>query len=146
MSFRDLQIKKEYRSLHDNIACDFYIPILKHATSYKRAVGFFSSSALIEISKGISYLVQNNGIVQIVASPHLSDEDIEAIRKGYNLRNEIIKNSIIKNLTNTDNYFEQERLNLLANLIADSKLDIKIALTEEASNFGMYHEKSGDFF
>jgi superfamily II DNA or RNA helicase len=145
MAFSDLQIKQEYRSPHDNIVSEFYIPILKHATSYKRAVGFFSSSALIEISKGISYLVQNDGIVQIVASPHLSDEDIEAIKKGYNLRNEIIKNAIIKNLTYSDNYFEQERLNLLANLIADSKLDIKIALTEEASNFGMYHEKMGIF-
>ena len=145
MSFRDLQIKKEYRSLHDNIASDFYIPILKHANSYKRAVGFFSSSVLAGISKGIGYLVQNDGIVQIVASPHLSDEDIEAIKKGYNLRNEIIKNAIIRNLTFSDDYFEQERLNLLANLIADSKLDLKVALTEEASNFSMYHEKMGIF-
>jgi len=145
MSFRDLYIKQEYRSPHDNIVSDFYIPILKHATSYKRAVGFFSSTALNEISKGISFLVQNNGIVQIVASPYLSDEDIEAIKKGYNLRNEIIKNAIIKALSYSDNYFEQERLNLLANLIADNKLDIKIAITEEESNFGMYHEKMGIF-
>ena len=145
MAFSDLQIKQEYRSPHDNIVSDFYIPILKHAISYKRAVGFFSSTALNEISKGISFLVQNNGIVQIVASPYLSDEDIEAIRKGYNLRDEIIKNAIIRTLTQSDNYFEQERLNLLANLIADSKLDIKIAITEEANNFGMYHEKMGIF-
>jgi len=145
MTFRDIHIKQEYRSPHDNIVSDFYIPILKHATSYKRAVGFFSSSALNDISKGISFLVQNNGIVQIVASPYLSDEDIESIRKGYNLRNEIIKKAIIKTLTYSDNYFEQERLNLLANLIADSKLDIKIAITEEASSFGMYHEKMGIF-
>jgi superfamily II DNA or RNA helicase len=145
MAFRDIHIKQEYRSPHDNIVNDFYIPILKHATSYKRAVGFFSSSALIEISKGISYLVQNDGNVQIVASPHLSDKDIEAIKKGYNLRDEIIKNAIIRNLTFSNNYFEQERLNLLANLIADSKLDIKVAITEETSNFGMYHEKMGIF-
>jgi superfamily II DNA or RNA helicase len=145
MAFKDLDIKQEYRSPHDNIVSDFYIPILKHATSYKRAVGYFSSTALVEISKGICSLVQNDGVVQIVASPYLSDEDVEAIRKGYNLRNEIIKNAIIKTLTCSDNCFEQERLNLLANLIADSKLDIKIAITEEESNFGMYHEKMGFF-
>jgi superfamily II DNA or RNA helicase len=146
MSFRNLHIKQEYRSPHDNIVSDFYTPILKNATSYKRAVGFFSSTALNEISKGICFLVQNDGIIQIVASPYLSDEDIEAIKKGYDLRNEIIKDAIIRTLTFSDNYFEQERLNLLANLIADSKLDIKIAITEEGSNFGMYHEKMGLFY
>ena len=49
MSFSDCVIKSEYRSLIDNVVQDFYLPILHEAVSYKRAVGFFSSSALAEM-------------------------------------------------------------------------------------------------
>ena len=43
MSFTDIDIKPEYRSRLDNVIKDFYIPVLKEAVLYKRAVGFFSS-------------------------------------------------------------------------------------------------------
>ena len=58
MSFKELDIKKEYRSLLDSVAKDFYIPLLIQAVKYQRAVGFFSSSCLVEISKGISELAK----------------------------------------------------------------------------------------
>ena len=67
MSFKDYVIKNEYRSLIDNVVQDFYIPLLNESVSYKRAVGFFSSSALVELSKGITGLIRNNGKIQIVA-------------------------------------------------------------------------------
>ena len=91
MSFLDVEIKPEYRSLIDDMIEDFYIPLLNEAIIYKRAVGFFSSSALIEISKGISGLIKNGGKIQLVASPKLNDEDIEAIEKGFEQRNKIIE-------------------------------------------------------
>ena len=58
MSLRDVQIKKEYRSLLDNVAKEFYVPLLSQAISYKRAVGFFSSTALVSMTKGIAGLVK----------------------------------------------------------------------------------------
>lgn len=143
MSLQDVQIKNEYRSLIDNVAKDFYIPLLQQAVLYKRAVGFFSSSALIEISKGIAGLVNNGGKIRLVASPYLSNDDIEAMRKGYKMRNKIIENALLRELHEVNDVYEQERLNLLAQLIADGILDIKIALTENDGNIGMYHEKMG---
>ena len=92
MSLQDIEIKKEYRSRLDNVARDFYIPLLNQAVSYKRSVGFFSSSILVEISKGIIGLVKNGGKIQLIASPRLSDEDVTAIRKGYEQRNKVIQN------------------------------------------------------
>ncbi|MBF7081854.1 DEAD/DEAH box helicase family protein [Desulfallas sp. Bu1-1] len=143
MGLKDVEIKNEYRSLIDKVAQEFYIPLLQHAISYKRAVGFFSSSILVEISKGISALVKNGGSIQLVASPYLSDDDIEAIRTGYALRDSIIKSSVLRQLKDPKTPFEKERLNMLANLIADGILDIKIAFTEDESKMGMYHEKMG---
>lgn len=143
MSLQDVDIKSEYRSLIHNIAGDFFIPALKEAVSYKRAVGFFSSTALVEISKGIAGLVKNGGTVQLVASPHLSEEDAAAIKSGYAQREKLVRDSVLRELNTPNNEFEAERLNLLANLIAENKLDIKIAFVEDSSKMGMYHEKMG---
>lgn len=142
MSLKDVSIKKEYRSLLDNVAKEFYVPLLSEAISYKRAVGFFSSTVLVEISKGISALVKNGGTIQLIVSPYLSDEDVEAIRKGYS-RRDVISKALLAGLKEPENKFQAERLNLLANLIADGVLDIRIALTESDFQMGMYHEKMG---
>ena len=140
----DSEIKTEYRSLIDNVVQDFYIPLLREADSYKRAVGFFSSTSLVEISKGIGSMAERGGHIQIVASPYLSDEDLDAIRKGYEDRDRIIEGALIRSLSDehTD-YYSMQRLNLLAALIADGILDIRIAYTEDQAGIGMYHEKMG---
>ena len=143
MSFQELDIKKEYRSLLDSVAKDFYIPLLSQAVKYQRAVGFFSSSSLVEISKGISELAKNGGKIQLVASPYLSDEDVEAIKSGYAMRDQVVKEAIRREMTEGRTPFEKARLNLLANLISDNILDIKIAFTEDSDRMGMYHEKMG---
>ena len=144
MSLKDCVIKTEYRSLIDNVITEFYIPLLSEAKIYRRAVGFFSSTALIEISKGISNLVLNGGKICIVASPHLSDEDVMAIKKGYDERDKIIENALLRQITTKPvDYYSLERLNLLAHLISDNILDIKIAYMEKDGIIGMYHEKMG---
>ena len=144
MSLQDHIIKSEYRSLIDNVVQDFYIPLLNEAVFYRRAVGFFSSSSLVEISKGIASLAKRGGKIQIVASPYLSDDDVEAIRKGYEDRDKIIEKALLNQLSDeTLDYYSMERLNLLATLIAEGILDIRIAYTEDHKGIGMYHEKMG---
>lgn len=144
MEISKCKIKSEYRSLIDNVVQDFYIPLLKNAVCYKRAVGFFSSTSLVEISKGIAEMAKHGGKIQIVASPYLSEDDIEAIKKGYSNREEVIESALLRELSDEHiDYYSMERLNLLANLIADEVLDIRIAYTEDKNGIGMYHEKMG---
>lgn len=143
MGFRELDIKSEYRSLIDDIISEFYIPALEKAVLYKRAVGFFSSTALIEVSKGICGLVKNGGRILLVASPLLQPEDVEAIKRGYEERTTVVERVLLQAITAPRNYFEEQRLNLLANLIAEGILDIKIAFTEGDGCVGIYHEKVG---
>lgn len=107
MSLKDKRIKSEYRSLIDNVVQDFYIPLLHESTSYKRAVGFFSSSALVEISKGIADMAKDGGKIEIVASPYLSDDDIQAIKEGYENRQKIIEGALIRQLSDEhEDYLE----------------------------------------
>lgn len=147
MNFQDLEleieIKEEYRSLQDDIVKEFYYPLLRAAQKYQRAVGFFSSSALIEISQGITGLIQNGGTIELIASPKLSQEDVEAIEKGMALREEIIAARLNDSIQVPKNEQEEKRLNLLINLIAQGKLTIKIAVLEKNKRLGIYHEKMG---
>lgn len=143
MTLRDIGIKPEYRSLMDNIASDFIVPALQESIQYDRAVGFFSSTALVEISKGLGAFVANGGKMRLIASPHLSEHDIVAIDQGYKKREEVISAALIAELREPRNYEEKDRLNLLANLVASGILEIRIAFTEKSGGIGIYHEKVG---
>lgn len=142
MGFQDLTILRSYKTNKNDIVKEFYIPILKQATLYRRAVGFFSSTALIELSKGIAGLIKNNGRIEFIVSPLLSEEDIEAIKRGYDER-EIISKSLLREFREPKNKSEAERLNWLASLIATGRLEIKVAFTPPQKTTGMYHEKIG---
>jgi len=143
LSFQELSLKAEYRSFSDDMVKDFYIPVLDKSIRYDRAVGFFSSTALIEITRGLAGLIRNKGKVRIIASPRLSQEDIEAITYGYKSRYEIIELSILRSFEEESNMFDKKRLNLLAHLITNGIVDIKIALIEDSTGFGIFHEKMG---
>lgn len=143
MSFRDIELKPEYRSRLDNVIRDFYNPVLKQAVTYKRAVGFFSSSALLSLTAGICGLIENGGAIQMIASPRLSPEDIDAINDGIRRRDEVIKDALLRELRDPKGKFEEARLNLLSNLIAAGRLEIKIAFLEDDNTVGMFHEKLG---
>ena len=146
MSLRELVLNTEYRSSIALTSRDFYAPILKVASKYDRAVGFFSSSSLVHIAEGLLPFVNNGGTIRLVASPILNQEDIEAIKHGYEKRESVIVGAIMRELYEPKNFRDSERLNLLANLIADGRLDIKITLVENNKNYGIYHEKMGIFF
>ncbi len=141
MSFRDLNIKLSYISYGDeNIANSFLVPALKEAKIYKRSVGFFSSGVFSKLTDGIIALSRNGGKMQIVASPQLSQEDIEAINLGYKKRNEIISESFSRDFLRETEQLADEKLHLLATLIANGILDIKIATV---GSTGIYHDKLG---
>ena len=143
MSLRDIELKLEYNTLVDNISRDFYVPLLSQAVSYDRAVGLFSSSSLVEISKGLVQLANNGGKVRLLVSPYLSESDIEAIRYGYELRDKVIKDALLRELHKPSNKFQAVHLNMLANLIADEIVDIRVVVTESAGQLGMFHTKIG---
>ena len=140
MSFKDLHIKNEYRSFTDDIVRDFYTPVLREAVLYQRAVGFFSSSALVMLTKGIDGLVGNGGRIEIVASPRLSKEDVDEISRGYELR-KVIEQALLRELDALP--AECETLSYVASLVATEKLDIKIAFLSSRNEIAMYHEKMG---
>ena len=128
MSYREINILRNYKTNKNDIVRDFYNPVLKNSVLYKRAVGFFSSTALIEMAKGISGLIQNGGKIKFIVSPILSDEDVEAISKGYDER-KLVENALMREFKEPQNHSDKERLNWLAHLISSGRMEIKVAFT-----------------
>ena len=141
MNYQELEIKRSYVSVgQENIAKSFLTPVLKCTKSYKRSVGFFSSSVLQPIVDGIVALARNNGKIQLIASPNLTEDDIHAISTGYEAREKVISASFTRDFMKEIEVFDDAKLQLLATLIARGTLDIKIAVTD---TLGIYHDKLG---
>ena len=141
MSFKDLDIKLSYISCgEENIAKSFLVPALKQTKKYRRSVGFFSSGVFGPIIDGIVALSRNGGTIELVASPKLNEDDIKAINLGYLHRAQIIEDAFTRDFLSEIESLDDAKLQLLATLIANGTLDIKIAVTETD---GIYHDKLG---
>ncbi|ALC90609.1 hypothetical protein AM500_13045 [Bacillus sp. FJAT-18017] len=145
MGFKELDISFQYRSdnEHGSIINDFYIPVLSETKIYSRAVGYFTSHSLVLAAKGLGQLINRGGKMRLIASPYLTEEDVDAIKKGYKSRDEVIENSLLREIKDPETLIESERLNYLAWLIEKNQLDIKIAVTKNNIRKGIYHEKLG---
>jgi hypothetical protein len=85
-SLRDLPLALSYQSGTHDLVRDFYLPCLGAAKLYQRAVGYFSSQGLALAAQGLQQLLEKGGRMQLIASPVLHEEDIQAIRAGYDQR------------------------------------------------------------
>ena len=80
---RELPLQEEYRSDRDDLAREFYVPCLTRSVRYDRAVGYFTSAALVLVTRGLVPFLRTGGRMRLIASPRLAPEDIEAIETGY---------------------------------------------------------------
>jgi len=141
MPFQTLSLKPSYSTDTDNVLKDFYIPTLKNAVSYDRAVGYFSSNALLKMLEGIDGLISNNGYMRLVIGDTLSDEEYEAVKFSDESQiNERLSQTWEQIYTNAINdSLLHHRLNILSWLVQNKKLHIKYALRRK----GLFHKKIG---
>jgi DNA phosphorothioation system restriction enzyme len=145
VTLQDLSFRNQYRSNRQNLLKDFYVPCLKQAVSYDRAVGFFSSSSLALAAQGLTEFVKGGGRMRLVASPHLSEADIDAIQLGLSQRADVVAAALTRELSQEFAGVAGNRIACLSWLLAHGRLEIKIALVKDLQNYGIYHEKLGIF-
>ncbi|MEF7563742.1 SNF2-related protein [Bacillus infantis] len=125
------RLKSSYNSMIQNVAADFYNPVLSESISYKRVSGYFSCKALSIYAEGLDRIAENDGYIQFIISQNISEKDFETIKAGYRER------SKGETLTQTD----KQRLGNLAYLISKGKADVKFGLVKN----GLFHTKWGLF-
>lgn len=145
LSLRTITLRVTYRSVEDDILNDFLIPCLEKSVLYKRAVGYFTSASLAEAARGLVGLVQKGGRMLLVASPRLVEEDIERIKKGYDVR-DTIESALMRDIDIPLSEIDSARVKNLTWMVANDRLDIRIARPWDLTGFGIYHEKIGIFY
>lgn len=138
--FKDIEIKPTYSSYEDDIANEFYNPILKESICFDRVSAYFSAKALAIYSQGLECFANNNGKYRLIISEQISENDYNEIKKGYDLRKSIY-NEMIERLNENISLKEEKEISNLAYLISLGVVDIKIAFTQR----GIFHDKVGIF-
>ncbi|GGC53579.1 DEAD/DEAH box helicase family protein [Hoyosella rhizosphaerae] len=141
---RSLSLASRYRSNRGDVVQGFYLPAFQVACSYSRAVGYFTSTSLALYSRGIENLAERGGTMRLIASPHLNEDDILDIERGYDFRS-VITRATERALAVEDRGPILDGLGQLGRLIADGRLDIKLAFVAQEGRIGIYHEKLGIF-
>ena len=139
----ETNLRRSYRSVTNDIATEFMIPLLSEARFYDRAAGYFTASSFKVLTAGLKVFVLCGGRMRLVISPQLTDEDLEQIIEGYELREEAVNAAIdaeVEKLIVDD----EPTANRLAWLIANDVLEIRFA-TPSGKRAGIYHEKFGIF-
>ena len=147
MNLRSISLKVTYRSVDCDILNEFLIPCMQNSVIYKRAVGYFTSASLAEAARGLVGFVRNGGRMLLVASPRLTQEDIEKIKNGYSMK-DAVESTLLRDIEIPLSEINSSRVKNLTWMIANNKLDIRIARPIDASGeeSGLYHEKIGIFY
>lgn len=92
--FRELNLHPVYTSDEDNIARDFYIPVLRNAQTFNRTSAYFSARALAAYSEGLEYFSIHGQKYRLIISKDITEYDFKQLKAGYALRKKILDNMV----------------------------------------------------
>ena len=142
---RDWQFK--YTPEDGDLVRVFYVPALQDAARYDRLTGYFDAGALALAARGVEGLVRNEGRMRLIVGCTLDREEIDAIREGETLRDQVERRLAELPLAPPDTD-AAHALELLAWMIGRNHLDVKVAVPCDADRrpvegTAIFHEKSG---
>jgi superfamily II DNA or RNA helicase len=143
-----IPLKTDYRKGRDDIAQDFYLPCMRIADRYDRAVGFFSSAIYAIAWPSLKDFVARHGRMRLICSPVLPPGDIEAIETGYSERFEQDNGDKLRDdvryMLATPYLYKPATV--LATLIALEVVDVRIAFMKKTPRHErLFHDKLGIF-
>lgn len=143
-----LNLHTSYRKGRDDIAHDFYLPMMEAAITYDRAVGYFRSSIFIIAWSALRGFVQRGGKLRILCSQVMSEGDLAALEQGYAARvNEELAARLqaeVESLLADDDVAEPTKI--LAALVAENVVELKVAILRPAAGAAehrIFHDKVG---
>ena len=80
-----------YRHEDGDLVRLFYVPALSCAAQYDRTTGYFSADALVLAARGIERIIANGGKMRLIVGCTLDVDELEAIERGYDLREQVEK-------------------------------------------------------
>lgn len=139
----DLQFKQAYRSGSEDLSVSFFARALSVATSYDRAVGYFSTSIMAVSPIEYSEFFLRGGKCRILCSPDLSPADWDMLSNANN-----IDNALLESISNTlddlaDEPSGESTRRVFATLVKLGLVEVRLILPRGSN--GIFHEKVGIF-
>ena len=135
VTFKDLDLKRQYNAKVDEIIADFYIPLLTNSKEYWRFTAYFNCDILKQYAIGIANIYRNKGHIKFVFSQKVDSETLQKISEGY--RN---KSKFLPEL-NEEDVLDDVNIANLSYLISIGLVEVKLCFMDE----GFMHIKSGFF-
>ena len=121
----------------DPLAEEILIPAFQASEKVDCMVGFFSSEVLGSLAPGLAtYIAGSENSFRLIISPVLRAEDQAAIESGLK-STEAVADSILEELTITEDLIQRHTLKCLSWLIRERRIEIKVALMKDA----LFHPK-----
>jgi superfamily II DNA or RNA helicase len=147
----ELTLSTSYHKGRDDIAEAFYLPCMRRAAEYDRAVGYFRSTAFIVGWPALREFVTRNGVMRVLCSQVLAHDDIDALEKGYSARtDQVLAARLLAEVRSLlEDPVLRDPARVLAALVASGTLELKIAVLEETdlgtAKGRIFHDKLGIF-
>lgn len=116
---------------------EFYVPALQRCRRYDRIAGYFNSGALAVAANGIESFVENDGEMRLIVGTELQSHDRPIL--------EALQDDLDDRLTEVDEDTLDKRLQILAWLLQEERLEIRVAQPKHG-NWGIFHPKVGLFY
>ena len=146
MALTDLDLKTRYTPDNcDDIIAEFYRPALAQAVSYDRTTFTFSPDALAEVGRGLESFLLADGRIRLICNYDLSQDVYQAIQDGLKRAQDVLVEAVPpESLIESSDLLDDERkraLDLLTWLVAQGRIDIKVAFVQEGNR--IFHPKEG---
>ena len=144
---RELSFPPGYDS-GDDILNGFYVPVLQRSVRYDRSVGYFRSSSLSTAARGLSRFIAGGGTVRLLVGAELTEMDADALQGRGTIPPDLAAR--LASALVTDDDVDRRRLAVLAWLVRQERLEIKVAVAVDEDGRYLvgdqdpyFHEKIG---
>lgn len=148
------KISPHYRTGQNDLRRDFFSVCFRHCRRYRRAAGYFSSSALLTWLSGLLRLVQAGDELklELIISNELMPDDAQTLRQTQDpterrrilqmAADTVVELILSMSVGNAD---AEHRAAVFGWLVANGHLEMKFAFPRHVDNAGIFHEKIGVF-
>ena len=130
-----------YQIPNQDLVGEVLVPAMRVSDEVKIEAGFFSSRCLAQVAPGLAAFINDTkGVLHVLASPEISEDDREAIRGGLRSPQDVLEETMVKLFEEarlSDSAVERHAVDTLAYLVASNRLEIRVVLMDQ----GMYHRK-----
>ncbi len=147
------RIKAHYRSGGESLAETFFVPCMLASRRYRRAVGYFSTSALLGWAAALPSIAVEGGLtIRLILSPEVSQTDHDTLHalvvpEERARQRTVLVDDILRSIAEMcERPGDVDlRASIFAWLVANDRVELKFAFAEHVEDAGIFHEKIGIF-